>query len=51
MLHEAPFAVRGAPHVVVLGNEKGGAGKTTIAMHIAIALLQNGQRDWNDRSG
>jgi chromosome partitioning protein len=44
MLHEAPFAVRGTPHVVVLGNEKGGAGKTTIAMHIAIALLKDGQR-------
>src|SRR5947199_8310053 len=29
---------------VVLGNEKGGSGKTTIAMHIAVALLKAGQR-------
>jgi chromosome partitioning protein len=28
----------------VLGNEKGGAGKSTIAMHIAVALLNLGQR-------
>jgi chromosome partitioning protein len=28
----------------VLGNEKGGAGKSTIAMHLAIALLNLGQR-------
>ena len=31
-------------HVVVLGNEKGGSGKSTVAMHIAIALLKRGQR-------
>src|SRR5437016_413473 len=29
---------------VVLGNEKGGSGKSTVAMHIAVALLQAGQR-------
>jgi chromosome partitioning protein len=44
MLHEAPFAVSGAPHVVVVGNEKGGSGKTTIAMHVAIGLLRDGPR-------
>ncbi len=27
-----------------LGNEKGGAGKTTLAMHVAIALMKDGQR-------
>ena len=32
------------PHVVVVGNEKGGSGKTTIAIHIAVALLKAGQR-------
>jgi chromosome partitioning protein len=32
------------PHVIVVGNEKGGSGKTTIAMHIAVALLKAGQR-------
>ena len=31
-------------HVVVLGNEKGGAGKSTIAMHIAVALMNFNQR-------
>jgi chromosome partitioning protein len=28
----------------VVGNEKGGSGKTTIAMHLAVALLKAGQR-------
>lgn len=28
--------------VIVLGNEKGGSGKTTVAMHVAIALLRMG---------
>ena len=31
-------------HVVVLGNEKGGSGKSTTAVHIAVALLKAGQR-------
>src|SRR5204862_8230916 len=44
MLHEAPIAVQKAPHVIVVGNEKGGSGKTTIAMHVAVALLKEGQR-------
>jgi chromosome partitioning protein len=35
---------RGSPHVIVVGNEKGGSGKTTIAMHIAVALMKSGQR-------
>lgn len=30
--------------VIVVGNEKGGSGKSTVAMHIAIALLKAGQR-------
>src|SRR5262249_34595871 len=30
-------------HVVVFGNEKGGTGKTTTAMHIAIALVRMGK--------
>jgi chromosome partitioning protein len=31
-------------YVVVLGNEKGGSGKSTVAMHIAVALMKAGQR-------
>ena len=31
-------------HVIVLGNEKGGSGKSTTAVHIAIALAQRGLR-------
>ena len=31
-------------HVIVVGNEKGGTGKSTTAMHIALALLKAGQR-------
>ncbi len=32
------------PHVIVFGNEKGGSGKSTSAMHVAIALLRLGYR-------
>jgi chromosome partitioning protein len=32
------------PHVIVLGNEKGGSGKSTTAIHIIIALLSAGYR-------
>ena len=30
-------------HVIVCGNEKGGSGKSTTAMHIAVGLMQLGQ--------
>lgn len=30
--------------VIVVGNEKGGSGKSTVAMHIAVALIKSGQR-------
>jgi chromosome partitioning protein len=33
-----------AAHVIVFGNEKGGTGKTTTAMHIAIALAHGGYK-------
>lgn len=33
-----------AAHVVVLGNEKGGSGKTTVTMHLVVALLRLGFR-------
>lgn len=29
--------------VIVVGNEKGGSGKSTVAMHVAVALLKSGQ--------
>jgi chromosome partitioning protein len=42
-------------HVIVVGNEKGGSGKSTTAMHVAIALLKAGQRvatiDLDSRQG
>ena len=43
MPHTALRALRSAPYVIVVGNEKGGSGKTTLAMHVAIALLKAGQ--------
>lgn len=33
-----------APHVIVLGNEKGGSGKSTTAMHLFVALARQGCR-------
>lgn len=44
MLHATQIAGAGSPYVVVIGNEKGGSGKTTIAMHLAVALLKEGHR-------
>src|SRR5437763_7630590 len=31
-------------HVVVFGNEKGGSGKTTAAIHVAVALAREGRQ-------
>ena len=31
-------------HVIVLGNEKGGSGKSTAAMHVIVALLKSGYK-------
>ncbi|HEX7775464.1 MAG TPA: division plane positioning ATPase MipZ [Parvibaculum sp.] len=35
---------RNSAHVIVLGNEKGGSGKTTTAMHLIAFLLHEGAR-------
>jgi len=44
MLMQVDVGKPDTAHVIVLGNEKGGSGKSTTAMHIAIALMQAGQR-------
>src|ERR1043165_1205543 len=44
MLVQASQGQFGSAHVVVLGNEKGGTGKSTSALHIAVALMKAGQR-------
>src|SRR6185295_4654580 len=35
---------KASAHVVVIGNEKGGSGKSTTAMHVGVALTNVGQR-------
>jgi chromosome partitioning protein len=32
------------PRIVVVANEKGGSGKSTVAMHVAVALMKAGER-------
>ncbi|MDR2267948.1 MAG: division plane positioning ATPase MipZ [Holosporaceae bacterium] len=32
------------PYIIVLGNEKGGTGKSTVAMHVSVYLLNQGLR-------
>ena len=44
MLVQASQGQSGSAHVVVLGNEKGWSGKSTTALHIAVALMKAGQR-------
>ncbi|HEX8556129.1 MAG TPA: division plane positioning ATPase MipZ [Sphingomonas sp.] len=34
----------GTPHIIVFANEKGGTGKSTTAVHVAIALAHRGAR-------
>src|SRR6202041_240653 len=44
MLMQADVGKPLSAHVIVLANGKGGPGKSTTAMHVAVALLQAGQR-------
>ncbi len=41
---QGPAAETRGAHVIVIGNEKGGAGKSTVAMHLIVALLKMGRR-------
>lgn len=44
MLESASTRRAASAHVIVLGNEKGGSGKSTTAMHVVVALMNCGQR-------
>jgi chromosome partitioning protein len=44
MLIEASARRPVSAHVIVVGNEKGGTGKSTLAMHLTVALMNFGQR-------
>jgi chromosome partitioning protein len=44
MLLQATSGIPRSAHVIVLGNEKGGSGKSTTAMHVTVGLLKAGQR-------
>lgn len=39
-----PLAGSTGAHVIVIGNEKGGAGKSTVAMHLTVALMKMGRK-------
>lgn len=45
---DSPMTLRQSPdgecRVIVVGNEKGGAGKSTVSMHLAVALMRMEQR-------
>ena len=40
----SPASRAKGPLVIVFGNEKGGSGKSTMAIHVAISLLQHGYK-------
>src|SRR5947207_8089519 len=46
-MHRSVVSSSGAksrPHAIVIGNQKGGTGKSTFAMQIIVALLKAGKR-------
>ena len=47
-VHSSPTDARparsGRAHRIVAGNEKGGAGKSTVAIHLAVGLMRMGKR-------
>jgi chromosome partitioning protein len=44
IVQSQPARQAGRAHVLVIGNEKGGSGKSTTALHIAVALMSDGAR-------
>jgi chromosome partitioning protein len=44
IMQSQPSRQPGRAHVLVIGNEKGGSGKSTTALHIAVALMAEGAR-------
>ncbi len=36
--------IQSSAHIIVIGNEKGGSGKSTVSMHLIVSLLRGGLR-------
>jgi len=55
IVQSQPARQPGRAHVLVIGNEKGGSGKSTTALHVAVALISDGARvatlDLDERQG
>ena len=48
---QGPQPLPGVAHVVAVGSGKGGVGKTTVAVNLAVALGKLGYRGRADRCG